>query len=197
MQVYSSLLHEGATLVAAFNGLYIVTQDHPENEATRQRVAAWLRREQVEGKRPFVLPPKHEGCWTGDLQVYDASQQLVGTNQTTVDYRPINLTRAEVRIKTRGVVDSVLTYERTRDHNHHQYHGPDLFGNGIAYGRYLYSVLHEYGKAARLETRDVLIDGDCTLVVNWNYFYSQRRTYTAHGVLRWQQGDEILGPRFL
>ena len=76
--------------------------------------------------------------------------------------------------------------EHDRDHNRHRFHGPDLFGNGFAYGRYLYSALHAYGKALRIETRDTLIDREYTLVVNWIYFYSQRRKYTAHGVLRWQ-----------
>ena len=197
MQVYSSLLFEGATLVATFNGLYIVTQDYPDNPATQQRVADWLERERLEGKRPFVLPPKHEGRWQGELEVYTEDQQRVGSNQVVMDYRPINLTRAEVRIRTSGVIDSDATFERTRNHNHHQFHGPDLFGNGIAYGRYLYSVMHAYGKATRIETRETLIDGDCTLVVNWNYFHSQRRKYTTHGVLRWQPGDEVLRPRFL
>ena len=197
MQVYSSLLFEGATLIATFNGLYTVTQDYPDNPATRQNVADWLERERLEGKRPFVLPPKHQGAWQGELEVFTEDQQRVGSNQVVMDYRPINLTRAEVRIKTSGVIDSDMTFERTRDHNHHQYHGPDLFGNGIAYGRYLYSVMHAYGKATRIETRETLIDRDYTLVVNWNYLHSQRRKYTTHGVLRWQPGEEILGPQFL
>ena len=197
MQVYSSLLFEGATLIATFNGLYTVTQDYPDNPATRQKVADWLERERLEGKRPFVLPPKHQGAWQGELEVYTEDQQRVGSNQVVMDYRPINLTRAEVRIRTSGVIDSDMTFERTRDHNHHQYHGPDLFGNGIAYGRYLYSVMHAYGEATRIETRETLIDRDYTLVVNWNYLHSQRRKYTTHGVLRWQPGEEILGPQFL
>ena len=197
MQVYSSLLFEGATLIATFNGLYIVTQDYPDNPATQQKVADWLERERLEGKRPFVLPPKHAGSWEGELEVYTEDQQRVGTNRVAMDYRPINLTRAEVRIRTSGVIDGDATFERTRDHNHHQYHGPDLFGNGIAYGRYLYSVMHAYGKAARIETRETLIDRDYTLVVNWNYFHSQRRKYTTHGLLRWQPGSEVLGPKFL
>ena len=197
MQVYSSLLYEGATLIGTFNGLYIVTQDHDTSPATRQRVADWLERERMEGKRPFVLPPKHQGQWRGELEVYDREQTLIGTNLVTIDYTPINLTRARMTVKTSGVIDSEYTCERTRDHNHHQYHGPDLFGNGMAYGRYLYSVQHRYGKAERIETRDTLIDEDKTMVVNWNYFYSQQRRFTTHGVLRWTQGDEILGPRFI
>ena len=144
-----------------------------------------------------MLPPKHEGQWRGELEVYDERQQPVGTNQVRIHYKPINLTRAEMRIETSGVVEGAYAYERTRDHNHHQYHGPDLFGNGIAYGRYLYSTLHHYGQAMRLETRDTLIDRDYTLVVNWNYFHSQKRRYTTHGVLRWAPGEEILGPQFI
>ena len=195
MQVYSSLLYEGAALVAAFNGLYIVTQD--QKPATQRRVADWLQREKQEGKRPFVLPPKHAGRWTGALEVYDARQKRLGSNQVTIEYKPLNLTRANVRLTTSGVVNGEYAYERTRNHNHHQYHGPDLFGNGIAYGRYLYGVMHQYGQALRLETRDVLVDRDYTLAVNWNYFQSQQRRYTTHGVLRWQPGAEVLGARFI
>jgi len=198
MQVYSSLLYEGATLIGTFNGLYIVTQDHDSNPETQQKVDDWLERERYECKRTFVLPPKHAGQWSGELEVYTPDQELVGTNQVTIDYTPINLTRATMHVKTTGVIESDYSYERTRDHNHHQYHGPDVFGNGMAYGRYLYSVQHRYGRAERIESRETLVNNiDQTLVVNWNYFYSQARKYTTHGVLRWQEGDEILGPRFI
>ncbi len=197
MQVYSSLLFEGATLIAVFNGLYVVTGDCAENPATQQRVADWLARERVEGKRPFVLPPKHAGRWAGELQVYDQDQRWVGADRVSIDYRPLNLTRAETRIRASGAIEADWTCERERDHNRHRFHGPDLFGNGLAYGRYLYSVLHAYGKALRIETRDTLIDREHTLVVNWNFFYSQRRKYTTHGVLRWLPGEEVLGPKYL
>ena len=195
MQVYSSLLYEGATLVATFNGLYLVTQD--DAPATRRRVADWLERERAEGKRPFVLPPKHAGQWRGELEVYNEDQERLGRNQVTIDYRPVNLTRAQMRIRTQGTLEGDHSFERTRDHNHHQCHGPDLFGNGIAYGRFLYSTLHVYGKAMRLETRDTLIGQDSALAVNWNYFISQRRAYTSFGLLRWEPGEEVLGPRFV
>lgn len=197
MQVYSSLLFEGATLIGTFNGLYIVSHDYDTNPDTQKRVADWLEREAHEGKRPFVLPPKHTGQWRGELEVYNTDQELIGTNSVVIDYTPVNLTRATMHVKTTGVVEEEYTFERTRDHNHHQFHGPDLFGNGMAYGRYLYSVQHLYGKAARIETRDTLINEENTMVVNWNYFYSQQRKYTTHGVLRWEEGDEILGPRFI
>jgi hypothetical protein len=198
MQVYSSLLYEGATIIGAFNGLYIVTEVDDQSPETLKKIDDWLERERYEGKRTFVLPPKHEGQWKGELEVYNNDQELIGSNQVTITYTPINLTRATVHVKTTGVVESEYTYERTRDHNHHQFHGPDLFGNGIAYGRYLYSTQHLYGEATRIECRDVLVNNDDkTLVVNWNYFYSQQRKYTTHGVLNWEEGDEILGPRFI
>ena len=78
MQVYSSLLYEGVTLVCVFNGLYIVTAQGDETPAAQQRVSDWLERERREGKRPFVLPPKHQGRWTGELEVYDNEQELLG-----------------------------------------------------------------------------------------------------------------------
>ena len=54
-------------------------------------MADWLERERLEGKRPFVLPPKHQGAWQGELEVYTEDQQRVGSNQVVMDYRPINL----------------------------------------------------------------------------------------------------------
>ena len=198
MQVYSSLLYEGATIIGAFNGLYIVTDVDDDSPETQARIDAWIERERYEGKRTFVLPPKHQGRWVGELEVYNNDQEQVGTNQVVIEYTPINLTRANMTVKTSGVVNKEYSYERTRDHNHHQFHGPDLFGNGMAYGRYLYSTQHLYGEATRIECRDTLVNNDDkTLVVNWNYFFSQQRTYTTHGVLRWEEGDEILGPRFI
>ena len=41
-------------------------------------------------------------------------------------YKPVNLTRAQECIEIRGVIDRAYAYERTKDHKHQQYHGPDL-----------------------------------------------------------------------
>jgi len=135
VQVYSSLLYEGATIIGVFNGLYMVTEVGDESAETLKRIDDWLERERREGKRTFVLPPKHRGRWTGELEVYDTDQELVGGNRVTIDYTPVNLTRATMRVRTSGAIESDYSFERTREHNRHQYHGPDLVGNGMAYGR--------------------------------------------------------------
>ncbi len=47
-----------------------------------------------------------------------------GNGNFTIDYTPVNLTRATMHVRTEGVINSDYTYERPRDHNHPQYHGP-------------------------------------------------------------------------
>lgn len=195
LQVYSSQLFEGNILVAVFNGLYINTREN--NEETRARVEAHQAAERVNGKKPFVLPVKHRGTWTGEMAVYTPDQQFVGTNQVRIDYTPLDLVRARVEVKISGVVDREYAYVRSRDANHHQYHGPDAFGNGMSFGRYLYSRKHFFGQAARLDSRETLIDDRFSLCCYWQFFQSQREQYNTFGVLDWEAGDNVLTAQYV
>ena len=197
MQVYSSQLFEADTLVGVFNGLYIVTQDHADNPTTQQRVEDWLQRERAYGKTPFNLPVKHEGVFRGEFEVFDDQQNLVGANQVTVRHKPINLLHSEQTIELEGVINRKWTAMRTRTANHHQFHGPDLFGNGISYGRYLYGIRHVYGEAFKLWSREAVIDDSFTLVCTWQFWQSQKEKYTTCGVLRWEQGDMVLDAQYV
>ena len=77
------------------------------------------------------------------------------------------------------------------------YTGPDLFGNGISYGRYLYGIRHVYGEAFKLWSREAVIDDSFTLVCTWQFWQSQKEKYTTCGVLRWEQGDMVLDAQYV
>ncbi|MEH6549214.1 MAG: hypothetical protein V7711_08980 [Pseudomonadales bacterium] len=197
IQVYSSQLFEGDTLVGVFNGLYVVTQDHAENTETQKKVDDWLAKEKVDGKKPFNLPVKNAGKFTGEFEVYNNKQELVGTNKVTVHHRPINLLHSEQTIEIEGVINRKWTAMRTRTGNHHQFHGPDMFGNGMSYGRYLYTIRHSYGEAYKMWARDTIIDDDYTMVCAWQFFESQAEQYMTFGVLDWEEGDMVLDAQYV
>lgn len=196
IQVYSSQLFEADTLVSVFNGLYVVSQDHASNPDTQAKVAAFLDNERQAAKKPYNLPVKHAGKYTGRFEVYDENQTLLGHNDVTIHHRPINLLHSEQTIEIVGVINRKWTALRTRNGNHHQFHGPDLFGNGCSYGRYLYSVRHVYGEAFKFWGREVQIDQD-TQVCTWQFFQSQKEKYTSFGTLHWQTDELVLGAQYV
>jgi hypothetical protein len=197
LQIYSSQLFEADTLVSVFNGLYVLTHDHEENPETQKRVADFLETERQNGKRPFVLPVKHQGCWRGELEVYDKDQQLLGTNQIKIDYSPITMLRAKVTVEMSGIINRTFSYERSRNANHHQYHGPDVFGNGMAYGRYLWSVQHFYGEPLKIESREVMIDDRYSLCLLWQFYLSHHEQYVVHGTVDWEEGEKLLVAQYI
>jgi hypothetical protein len=197
MQVYSSQLFEADTLVGVFNGLYIVTHDHDSNPETQKKVDDWLAKEKIDGKKPFNLPVKHEGVFRGEFEVFDANQQFVGTNKVTVTHRPINLLHSEQTIEIEGVINHKWTAMRTRTGNSHQFHGPDLFGNGKSYGRYLYSIRHVYGEAYKMWSREAVVDEDHSMVCCWQFLKSQKELYTTFGVLRFEPGENVLAASYV
>ena len=192
LQVYSSQLFEADTLVGVFNGLYVVTQDHDSNPDTRKMVADFLEKEKVDGKKPFNLPVKHAGVFRGEFEVYNDQQELVGHNKVTIHHRPINLLHSEQTIELEGVINRKWTSMRTRNGNSHQFHGPDIFGNGKSYGRYLYSIRHVFGEAFKLWSRETVVDDDYTMVCAWQFLESQKEQYTTFGVLRFEPGENVL-----
>lgn len=195
LQVYSSQLFEGNCLVAVFNGLYINTRGQgPEIDT---RVEAHIASERARAKTPFVLPVKHAGRWTGEMAVYNAEQEMVGTNQVVIEYTPVDLLRARITVTVSGVVNRQFSYLRSRDANHHQFHGPDVFGNGMSFGRYCYSRAHFLGEAATLDSRETLIDDQFSLCCYWQFKKSQKEQYNTFGVLDWQEGENVLQPKYI
>ena len=197
LQVYSSQLFEGPTLVAVFNGIYTVTQDHATNPETQKYVDKFLEAEKRNGRKPHVLPVKHAGQYRGTLEVYDSNQERLGTTDVSIDYTPLNLTRAACKVSMEGVIERSFSYERSRNHNTHTFEGPDVYGNGRAYGRVLWTVQHFYGEAFKLRSRETLLTDDQSLVVVWQFYKSDRELYTVFGVLDWHEGENVLGARYV
>jgi hypothetical protein len=197
LQVYSSQLFEADILVGVFNGLYVVTQDYDSNADTRKMVKKFLKKEVREGKTPFNLPVKNEGVFSGEFEVYNDQQELLGHNKVTVTHTPVNLLHSRQTIKIEGVINREWTALRTRNGNSHQFHGPDLFGNGKSYGRYLYSVRHVFGEAFKLWSRETVVDEDYTMVCAWQFLESQKEKYTTFGVLRFEPGENVLAAHYI
>jgi hypothetical protein len=197
IQVYSSQLFEADTLVAVFNGLYVQTHDHGTNPETQKMVEEHLETEKKIGKKSFIFPQKHAGIWQGEMEVYNVRQEKVGTNLVTINYTPVNLLRARMDVKITGVVNREFSYERSRFENHHQFHGPDVYGNAISYGRYLYGIHHFFGEAEKFWSRDVMLDQNNTLCSMWQFYSSQQEKYTTFGVLDWTPGEKVLNAVYL
>ena len=71
-----------------------------------------------------------------------------------------------------------------------------MYGNGMGYGRALYTTQHLYGQAVRIRGREFIIDDDFTMSVVWQIFVSGRPKYTAFGVLKWTEGEQVLRERY-
>ena len=197
LQVYSSQLFEADTLVGVFNGLYVVTQDHDSNPDTQKMVADFIEKEKIEGKKPFNFPVKNAGVFRGEFEVYNDQQELVGHNKVTVTHTPINLLHSRQTIEIEGVINRKWTAIRTRNGGSHQFHGPDMHGNGKSYGRYLYSIRHVFGEAVKLWSRETMVDDDYTMVCAWQFLESQKEQYTTFGVLRFEQGENVLAASYV
>lgn len=194
-QVYSSLLFDGPAVCGVFNGIYKVVQDYAENPETRARIAEFLEGERRDGKKPHILPVKHAGEWRGELEVYDPDQQLLGVSEVRMRYRPLSLLRAEMEVTLSGIIEREFRFERQRNGFRHNFDGPDLYGNGMSYGRALFTSQHLHGEALKIRGREFLIDSNYTLCVAWQWFASDKPRWTSFGLLHWQPGEEVLKPR--
>ncbi len=100
-------------------------------------------------------------------------------------------------VKLNGAIERSFDYERSRDGNVHKFEGPDVWGNGRSYGRYLWSTQHFYGEAAKIRARETLVDEKNSLCVVWQFFASGKEQYTVFGVLDWTPGDNVLEARYV
>lgn len=195
-QAYSSLLYEGPTLVAVFNGLYKNAVDYGESPATTAAIDAFLASERKAGATPHVLPFKHAGSWTGELTAFGPKQQPAGQASVRIDYRPITLLRAGVEVQVSGPFARRFRYERSRQGNRHTFDGPEVWGNAIGYGRALYTSQHFHGDALSLKGREFLLDDRFTLSVVWQVWAGVELRHVLFGVLRWEPGEQVLAARY-
>ncbi|GLP96410.1 hypothetical protein [Paraferrimonas sedimenticola] len=200
IQVYSSLLYEGETLVSVFNGIYKVTQDHDTNPDTQAMISDFLDGERQRASQPFVLPVKEQGQWKGTFQVYDVNQEYVGDAEVVMDYQPTSLTTADVQVKVTGAIEKEYSYSRTRVNNSHSYSGDgkgSMYGNGRSYGRYLWSVQHLHGEAFKIRSRDAIIDDENSICSIWQIYKSGKEALTAFGVLEWTETEQVLKAQYV
>lgn len=186
-QCYSSLLYDGPTICSVFNGLYKVAFDYHDNPETKKWIDAFCETEKVNGRNPHILPQKKSGYWEGEMAVYGADQKQAGVNKVHMDYKPINLLRAEMDITVSGVLNKKYKFTRHRNSQRHSFEGPDVYGNGMGYGRALYTSQHFYGEALKIKGREFLIDDKFNMSVVWQFFKSDKMLYTTFGVLEWKE----------
>lgn len=191
-QVYSSLLYDGPTIFSVFNGVYKKAFDYDSNPETQATIDTFIETERRDGPSPHMLPPKHKGVWTGSMQVYDAMQEPIGTNQVVIGYEPLTLLRAKQTVSISGEIERSYSFERTRNGNQHTFDGPDIVGNGMGYGRALYTSQHFYKESFKIKGREFIIDDAYTMSVVWQFFGSDQMRYTTFGLLIWEATDETI-----
>lgn len=186
-QVYSSLIFDGPTLFTVFNGIYKVAFDYHTNPETKTRIDAFCETERVNGRKPHILPSKKSGSWDGEMIVHGADQKQVGVNKVHIDYKPLDLLRAEMTVEISGVFNKKYTFKRYRNHSKHYFEGPDVFGNSMGYGRALYTSQHFYGESLKIKGREFIIDDNFTMSAVWQFMKSDKMQYTTFGVLNWTE----------
>lgn len=191
-QAYSSLLYEGPKLISVFNGLYLMATDYESNSETKTRIDTFVAAEKERGNTPHVLPMKESGQWTGELQVYGDEQVLLGKSLARITYRPLDLRRAEIKLSLEGQLNLQVSYVRAREGFRHDFHGPDVYGNGFAYGRALYTSLHLRGQAQKIRGRDFILDEQNSMSVAWQFFKGDHSSHMVYGLLKWEPSEEIL-----
>ena len=195
-QVYSSLLFEGPTLIAVFNGLYKVGNDYGQNAETTRTIDAFLERERKVGQNQHILPFKRAGRWTGELTTYAATGDLAGTTKVNIGYRPTTLLRSTFDVHLSGAFERRLRYERARVGHRHVFDGPDVYGNAIGYGRALYTAQHFHGHALSIEGREFLVDDDYAMSVVWKVRRSGELAFVLYGLLTFEPGEVVLATTY-
>lgn len=178
-QVYSSALYQGPALVGVFDGVY--TRDPALVE---QRLETETRC----GPAVFMLPTKDKSTYAGDLELWSAGQQPLGTLRMELDIDPRGLLIAEHHLRMSGPMHSESRITVRRDGTRSFHEGPDVWGNGNSYGRANFVRLHTVD-GRRLIGREFMIDAEpgmgagSTLAVVYQMFEHNSLVAVMHGVL--------------
>lgn len=184
-QVYSSLLYDGPTICAVFNGVYKVAFDYEENDETKARIDEFCALERARGPRPYILPTKRSGNFSGTLDVFGPDQKPVGEARVDVRHEPIDLLRARQTVTLTGAIERTWSVERERQGNRHTFHGPDVWGNAMTYGRALYPSVHFANDSLKFKGREFLIDSEGPVSVVWQFARGELLENVAYGLLEW------------
>jgi hypothetical protein len=164
-----------------------VAYDYHDNPETKARIDAHCEEERINGRSPHILPSKKSGAWDGEMLVYGADQEQLGVNKVHIDYKPLDLLRAEMDVSVSGVFDKKYKFNRYRNASRHIFEGPDVFGNSMGYGRALYTSQHFYGESLKIKGREFIIDDNFNMSVVWQIYKSDKLQYTTFGVLNWTE----------
>jgi hypothetical protein len=183
-QAYSTLLYQGPTIHAVINGIYRLSPPPGTPGApSPTELDEHRARERREGATPHTWPVRTRGRFRGELEAWSGDQTRAGTVAVAIDHAPQTPSRAEWTITLRGALERSLRVTRVRHGASHFYEGPDLFGNGIAYGRALFTTQHLAREPRRIRGREFLLDDKGTMSVVWEFLRDEKRELVLHGVL--------------
>ncbi len=181
-QVYSSVLYQGPAMVGVFTGLY--TRDPALAD---ERVATETRCGQV----TFTFATKVAGSYAGELEVWSADQEKLGSSDLVRSVEPLDLLSAAHRFSATGALASDTRVIIRRDGARTYFEGPDVYGSGLACGRAHFVRLHGID-GRRVTGREFMMDAEpgmgsgATLAVAYEVFEHNRLAAVAHGVLERQ-----------
>jgi hypothetical protein len=190
-QVYSSILYDGWSVVALFNGVYTRTFDHETNPETQAYVEDWIAAETRRGPVPQVLPTKEAGTYSGVLAVVGEDQKPVGEVAVRIEHEPVGLRSVRHTVTWTGALERSYTYERQRDGARVLYEGPEVYGNAMTFGRALFTNQHLVGPdlkgVEKIRGREYVLDPETRdLAVVWRLLHGDRTTHFVHGLLTWE-----------
>ncbi|GIF98734.1 hypothetical protein [Catellatospora citrea] len=190
-QVYSSVLHQGWSVVGCFNGVYTRSTDHDDNPATQARVADFLAAETRRGPVPHIMPTKQSGAYAGSCELWGADQKPRGTVDVRISLEPVDLLHTRRTLTWSGALNRTATASARRDGNRLFHEGPDAWGNAVAFGRAAFGSLH-FTDVTKLKYREFMIDAEPgmsagkRLAVVYEIFDGNVLDGVLHGLLEWE-----------
>jgi hypothetical protein len=184
-QLYSLLLYEGPTLLGVLLGGYRLEYSYARSDETRAAVEAFLAAERSMGQYPFSAVSDRVGRWVGQVEAFGAAGDPLGQCELSIAQLPRGEARAEVAITASGSLSWAWRAACRREGRDYFYEGPDLYGNGAAFGRALFTTRYIRGEALKLVGREMLIDEGRTLAVVWQLLRDGRPAAVVAGTLSW------------
>lgn len=188
-QVYSTVLSVGPSTKTVITGMYKLTSHDWENdEKVKKSIEDHIAKERAIGPKPFLLPARvgNNGEWNGKMRVFNAWQKEVGECNLKITHNPIDHFSSKQTFSMEGLINRKLSYIRRRQVNEHYYEGPDLYGNGQAFGRAVFNVCYIKGEDYRWKSREFLLDStNFSLSIVYEFINNEVLEYVIYGILEW------------
>jgi hypothetical protein len=186
IQLYSLLLYEGPALLGVLLGGYRLEYGYASSDEARATVEAFLAVERSLGQYPFGAVSGRAGRWLGQAEAFGAAGEPLGPCALIMAQQPRGEAGAELTIAAAGALSWAWRAACRREGRDYFYEGPDLYGNGAAFGRALFTTRYVRGEALKLVGREMLIDEGRTLAVVWQLLRDGRPAAVLTGTLRWE-----------